>query len=98
MSVHRWIAVINLPSASSGVVLRRKTRDLPVLAHGVFTRAGGLRPGRVVCALALLRTNMWPSAQDNGVGTLIEPGFAARYSAHVFPCQRFACTLADAGA
>jgi hypothetical protein len=39
---------------------------------------------------------MLPSAKDNHVGTLVELDFAAQYSAHVFPCQRFACALAGA--
>src|SRR6516165_1299689 len=98
MPVHRWIMVFDLPNASFGVVPQGKTRDLPVLAHGVFTRAGGLRPRRVNCVLALLHALVWPSAQDNGVGTLIAPGFAAQYSARVFPCQRFTFALTDAGA
>src|SRR5215472_12710199 len=98
MPVDRWITVVDLPSASSWTIPRRQTWDLPVLAHGVSARAGGLRPRRAACALAFSRTSVLPSAQDNGVGTLIAPGFAAQYSAHAFPCQRFACPLASAGA
>jgi hypothetical protein len=40
---------------------------------------------------------MLPSAQDNVVGTLIAPVFAAQYSAHVYPCQRFTFILTNAG-
>jgi hypothetical protein len=85
MPVHRWSTVVDLPSASSRTISRRQTRDLPVLAHGVSARAGGLRPRRVTCALALSRTSVLPSAQLNGVGTLVAPGFAAQYSARAYP-------------
>src|SRR5579863_6000151 len=98
MPVHRWIAVIDLPSASSWTISWGRTWDLPVLAHGVSARAGGLRPRRVTRALALSRTSVVPSAQLNGVGTLVAPGFAAQYSPHAFPCQRFTCTLSGTGA
>jgi hypothetical protein len=47
------------------------TWDLPVLAHGVSTPAGGLRRRRVARSLAILSTRMLPSAQDNVVGTLV---------------------------
>jgi hypothetical protein len=45
-----------------------RTRDLPVPAHGVSTRAGGLRPRRVAGALALARTSVLPSR-----GSMLRP-------------------------
>jgi len=62
------------------------------------TRAGGLRPRRVTRTLAFACSGVLPSAQDNGVGTLMAPGFAAQYSARVCPGQRFTCALTGAGA
>src|SRR3569833_553958 len=93
--VHRWIAVVDLPSAACGSIYRRRTVDLPVLAHRVSTHVRGLRPRRVVHDLALARMDVWPSAQNNGVGTLVRPVFAAQYSTCVCPCQRFPDILSD---
>ena len=45
--------------------------------------------------LAMTRRLVLPSAFLHSVGTLEHQHFAAQYSARVFPCQRFAGTLAD---
>ena len=59
-------------------------------------RARGLRPRRARAALAMARHPMLPSAFLHSVGTLNSKLFAARYSARMLPCQRFADALASA--
>ena len=49
-------------------------------------------------ALAMTRSPVLHSAFLHSVGALDIQLFAAQYSAHVFPCQRFAGTLAEASA
>ena len=83
LPVHRWIMVLDLPNASPHLLGRGRTRDLPVLAHRVSARAGGLRPRRVTLTLALTRPCVLPSVRNNDVGTLGAPVFAAQYSARV---------------
>jgi hypothetical protein len=46
----------------------------------------------------MTRRLVLPSAFLHSVGTLEHQHFVAQYSARVFPCQRFAGTLADADA
>src|SRR3989339_560893 len=41
--VHHWITILDLPNASPLTTSTGKTRDLPVLAHGVSAHARGLR-------------------------------------------------------
>jgi len=96
--VHRWLAVTDLPTAAHGADASGQTGDLPVLAHGGSAHAWGLRPRRVGAVLALAHGPIWPSAQHNGVGTLVAPVFAAQYPASACPCQRFACSLTGTGA
>jgi hypothetical protein len=73
MFVHHRLGVMNLLGAAASTIYRRRTWDLPVLAHEVSTRARGLRPRRVAGTLAVSRPNMLPSDQHNVVGTLIAP-------------------------
>src|SRR3972149_10586866 len=68
--VHHWITILDLPNASPLTTSTGKTRDLPVLAHGVSVHARGLRLRRVVDALAISHTPMLPSVPGNDVGSL----------------------------
>jgi hypothetical protein len=44
--------------------------------------------------LAISHLLVLPSAFRYGVGTLIYENYAAQYPARLYPCQRFACSLA----
>ena len=54
----------------------------------------GLRPRRVRQVLAISHLLVLPSAFRYGVGPLIYENYAAQYPARLYPCQRFACSLA----
>ena len=69
--------------------------DIPVPEQMVSMRARGLQTTQGRAALAMTRPLMLPSAFLHSVGTLDLQHFAARYSARMFPCQRFAGALAD---
>ena len=68
--------------------------DLPVLAPGGSAHAQVLRPRGVRRQLALTLTAMLPSAQRHGVGTRTST-FRGSIAPPAYPCQRFACALAD---
>jgi hypothetical protein len=44
--------------------------------------------------LAISHWLVLPSAFSYGVGTLIFENYAAQYPTRMYPCQRFACSLA----
>jgi hypothetical protein len=59
-------------------------------------RARGLGPRRADTMLAMTHHAVLPSAFLHSVGAPDVQLFAARYSARMYPCQRFAYTLTDA--
>src|SRR5450756_2951220 len=76
-----------LPAACH-VVHFRHLRGLPVLVHGVYRRAWGLRLRRTGPELALSLLAMLPSALTTASASRLQ-FFEARYPAHPFPCLRF---------
>jgi hypothetical protein len=83
----------------------RSTAPLPQIAMGspgsrarCVHACQGLRPRGALLRLAVVTHEVWPSICLHDVGAPKEESFTAQWLACTSPCQRFAPTLAGAGA